>query len=141
MGVEQFLAGMDTGLIFGEGLPTLLLLYLERHLPNNPFLLRVEFEPWRSSDIVWSEPYRTEKEGKKQMKCCVFHTWYEWNISCKFCFSQLQCQKVHNPSHATEDPGLFFQMASQSKVCHRKSWPKKKKIWRINQDILNDIKR
>ena len=45
MGVEQFLAGMDTGLIFGEGLPTLLLLYLERHLPNNPFLLRVEFEP------------------------------------------------------------------------------------------------
>ena len=49
------------GLIFGEVLVELFELYLERHFPNSPFLLRVECEPCRSSDIVLSESYIKKK--------------------------------------------------------------------------------
>ena len=60
MGVECFLV-VAMGLIFGEVLVELFELYLERHFPNSPFLLRVECEPCRSSDIVLSESYIKKK--------------------------------------------------------------------------------
>lgn len=62
MGVEYFL-GLAIGLIFGEDLDELFVLYLERHFPNSPFLLRVECEPCRSSDIVLSESYIKKKKA------------------------------------------------------------------------------
>ena len=49
------------GLNFGEALVELFVLYLERHFPNNPLLLRVDCEPCRSSDIVLSESYNKKK--------------------------------------------------------------------------------
>ena len=62
MGVEYFL-GVAIGLIFGEDLVELFVLYLERHFPNSPFLLRVDCEPCRSSDIVLSESYIMKKKN------------------------------------------------------------------------------
>ena len=62
MELENFL-GLAIGLIFGEDLDELFVPYLERHFPNSPFLLRVDCEPCRSSDIVLSESFIKKKKN------------------------------------------------------------------------------